>query len=377
MFTVFSIGIIFRVFIRIRPAIDKKCAMLRVAILLLFSCALFPVTAFSQDILIKQDGEEIRGFVHKIGMDKITYRTSTNGPLNSILRSKVFMIKKRNGEEIYLYEEQSQHPAPEGDTQYKPEDEEQPQHPTAEDDIHHNSSEEEPSQTPVIVDEIYYNPDEEEQPQPSVPAADNYYNPDEKEQSQPPTSGDNIHDSLDDEQSESPTPEDDIPYSSAKDEGGRGSYSPPPSNSGNKQAQNYKFAAGFRLGYPSAATIKLFVSENHALEVYAGARGFAFTGSRSVSGAYQVHSNPINGLGGLKWYTGVGVTVFLDDSPLDNIAPSFYGLQSYAGLEYVFEDIPLSISVDWIPTYLLNDEWSNIGFSGDYGTLAVRYIISK
>ena len=368
--------------------------MLRVAILLLFSCLLFPSTGFSQDILIKQDGEEIRGFVHKIGIDKITYRTSTNGPLNSILRSKVFMIKKRNGEEIYLYEEQSQHPAPEGDTQYK--DEEQPQHPTAEDDIHHNPDKEGPPQHPAIVDEIYHNPDEEEQPQlpvivdeiyhnpdeeeqtqPSVPTDDIYYKSDGKEQSQPPTSGDNIHYSPDDEQFEYPTPEDDIHYSSDKDEGGRGSYSSPPSNSDNKQAQNYKFAAGLRLGYPSAATIKLFVSENHALEVYAGARGFAFTGSRSVSGAYQVHSNPISGLGGLKWYTGVGVTVFLDDSPLDNIAPSLYGLQSYAGLEYVFDDIPLSISVDWIPTYLLSDELSNIGFSGDYGTLAVRYIISK
>ena len=331
--------------------------MLRVVILLLFACFLFPSMGFSQDILIKQDGEEIRCLVHKIGIDKITYRTSTNGPLNSILRSKVFMIKKRNGEEIYLYEEQSQHPAPEGDTQYKPEDEERSQHPTSKDDIHHNPDEEEQPQLPVIVDEIYYNPDEE--------------------QSQYSTPGDNIHDSPDEEQSEYSTPEDDIQYSSDKDEGGRGSYSPPPSNSDNKQAQNYKFAAGLRLGYPSAASIKLFVSENHALEVYAGTIGFSFTGSRSVSGAYQVHSNPISGLGGLKWYTGVGVTVFLDDSPLDNIAPSLYGLQSYAGLEYVFDDIPLSISVDWIPTYLLSDELSNIGFSGDYGTLAVWYIISK
>ena len=350
--------------------------MLRVVILLLFACFLFPSMGFSQDILIKQDGEEIRCLVHKIGIDKITYRTSTNGPLNSILRSKVFMIKKRNGEEIYLYEEQSQHPTPEGDTQHNPEDEERSQHPTSKDDIHHNPDEEEQPQLPVIVDEIYYNPDEE-QSQYSTPEDDTHYNPDE-EQSQYSTPGDNIHDSPDDEQSEYSTPEDDIQYSSDKDEGGRGSYSPPPSNSDNKQAQNYKFAAGLRLGYPSAASIKLFVSENHALEVYAGTRGFSFTGStRSVSGAYQVHRNPISGLGGLKWYTGVGVTVFLDDSPLDNIAPSSYGLQSYAGLEYVFDDIPLSISVDWIPTYLLSDELSNIGFSGDYGTLAVRYIISK
>ena len=80
---------------------NKKYAMLRFIVVLLFSCFLFPSTGFSQDILIKQDGEGIVGFIHKIGIDKITYRTNTNGPLNSILRSKVFMIKRRDGEVIY------------------------------------------------------------------------------------------------------------------------------------------------------------------------------------------------------------------------------------------------------------------------------------
>jgi len=81
---------------------DKKWAILRVAVIFLFSCSLFPSMGFSQDILIKQDGEEILGFIHNIGIDKITYRTNTNGPLNSILRSQVFMIKKRNGEVVYI-----------------------------------------------------------------------------------------------------------------------------------------------------------------------------------------------------------------------------------------------------------------------------------
>jgi hypothetical protein len=83
---------------------NKKCAMLRVIVVLLFSYLLFPSTGFSQDILIKQDGEEMLVFIHNIGIDKITYRTNTKGPLNSILRSKVFMVKKRNGEVVYFDE---------------------------------------------------------------------------------------------------------------------------------------------------------------------------------------------------------------------------------------------------------------------------------
>jgi len=247
--------------------------MLRFIILLIFSYFLFPSTVFSQDIIIKQNGEEIVGFVTNIGMNKITYRINTDGPVYSIFKSEVYMIKKSNGEEIIIESGPSPNPRP--------------------------------------------------------------------QRSNEPGG-----------------------------ETGGGGYSPSP---GNSQAHNYKFAAGFRLGYPSAATIKLFVSENNALEVYAGTRGFSFDGSISVSGAYQVHSNPISGLGGLKWYTGLGVRVFLNDS----FTPSLYGLQSYAGLEYVFNDTPLSISVDWIPTYLLSNELSNIGFSGDYGTLGVRYIISR
>ena len=249
--------------------------MLRLIILLFFSYFLFPSTVSSQDIIIKQNGEEIVGFVTNIGIDKITYRINTDGPVYSIFKSEVYMIKKSDGEEVIIESGPSTYPRPEG----------------------------------------------------------------------------------------------------SRGETGGGGYSPPPDN---RQAQNYKFAAGLRLGYPSAATIKLFVSENHALEVYAGTRGYSGFRWTNVSAAYQVHSNPIDGLGGLKWYTGVGGSVFFwnfGDGLFGDT--SSYGLQGYAGLEYVFDDIPLSISVDWIPTYFLGDEFSLTGFDGDYGTVGVRYIISK
>lgn len=252
--------------------------MLRFIVLLLFSYFLFPSTVFSQDIIIKQNGEEIVGFVTNIGMNKITYRINTDGPVYSIFKSEVYMIKMSTGEEKIIESGPSPNPRPQGTKE-------------------------------------------------------------------------------------------------SRDETGGGGYSPSP---GNSQAQNYKFAAGLRLGYPSAATIKLFVSENNALEVYAGTRGYSGFRWTNVSAAYQVHSNPIDGLGGLKWYTGVGGSMFFwnfGDGLFGDT--SSYGLQGYAGLEYVFNDIPLSISVDWIPTYFLGDEFSLTGFDADYGTVGVRYIISR
>jgi len=254
--------------------------MLRFTILLFFSYFLFPSTVFSQDIIIKQNGEEIVGFVTNIGMNKITYRINTDGPVYSIFKSEVYMIKESDGKEYIIESGPSPNPRPKG----------------------------------------------------------------------------------------------------SEGETGRGRYSSSPSNSDNKQAQNYKFAAGLRLGYPTSATIKLFVSDKHALEVYAGTRGYTSSRWTNVSGAYQVHSNPIDGLGGLKWYTGVGGSVFFwsfDDGFLGDFASTSYGLQGYLGLEYVFDDIPLSISVDWIPTYFLGDGVSITGFDVDYGTVGVRYIISK
>ena len=72
------------------------------------------------------------------------------------------------------------------------------------------------------------------------------------------------------------------------------------------QAQDYKSAAGLRLGYPWAASYKMFVSEKNAFEAFAGFRGYTgFKNVLNVGLLYQIHK-PISSVDRLTWYYGFG-----------------------------------------------------------------------
>lgn len=146
------------------------------------------------------------------------------------------------------------------------------------------------------------------------------------------------------------------------------------------QAQDFKSAVGARLGYPLSVTYKHFLNETGAIEVYAGTRGFGgllgVGGYRwySVSGGYQIHAD-IESVEGLQWYYGAGASVFFWTYDFDTDASSVsLGLQAYGGLSYTFEDQPVNISIDWVPTIFLNS-YANSGFNAGYGSVAVRYIL--
>ena len=146
------------------------------------------------------------------------------------------------------------------------------------------------------------------------------------------------------------------------------------------QAQEFKSAVGARLGYPLSISYKKFLNETNAFEIYAGTRGFngGFNynfRSYSVSGAYLKHT-PIESVEGLSYYYGGGANVnfwTFGGFEGDNAATSF-GIQAYGGLSYTFENKPINITLDWIPSYFING-FAN-GFGADYGSLAVRYILS-
>lgn len=151
----------------------------------------------------------------------------------------------------------------------------------------------------------------------------------------------------------------------------------------NTNAQSYKSAVGARLGYPLSASFKTFLSETGAAEVYVGTRGYGsgFGSYRwwTISGAYQIH-NPveIGDLEGLEYYYGVGASVYFwnfDDSFLNEYSTTTFGIQGYAGLSYSFENVPINLTVDWVPTYFFNGFGS--GFGAGYGTLGIRYILSR
>lgn len=142
-------------------------------------------------------------------------------------------------------------------------------------------------------------------------------------------------------------------------------------------AQNYDSAIGARLGYPFSASYKKFVNETNAFEVYAGFRNFSTYNWFNVSGAYQIHADL--GEEGLQWYYGFGASVFVwsfNTSFLgDRSTGTTFGLQGYLGLDYKFSETPLSITLDWVPTFFLNGFGSGLG--GGYGALGVRYVLGE
>ena len=141
-------------------------------------------------------------------------------------------------------------------------------------------------------------------------------------------------------------------------------------------AQTYKSAIGVRAGYPWAASYKTFISDNSAIEIYGAVRGYNHYGWFSINGAYLLHF-PIEGVDGLQWYAGAGAGLFFwhyDKAFGDPGAKQSLSIQGYLGLDYKLPDIPLNLTLDWVPNIFINGYDS--GFYARYGNLGVRYVIN-
>ncbi len=145
----------------------------------------------------------------------------------------------------------------------------------------------------------------------------------------------------------------------------------------NMKAQDYQSAIGLRLGYPLAASYKFFISDANAIELYLGFRTYAIGYTFLNPGVlFQIH-NPINGVDGLSWYYGAGVSAFLYSykSSFGVGGSNFaFGLSGVIGLDYKFADAPINLSVDWIPTIVIGGDYA--GFGGGNGALAARYTLN-
>ncbi len=138
------------------------------------------------------------------------------------------------------------------------------------------------------------------------------------------------------------------------------------------QAQSYKAAVGARLGTPISASLKTFVSEKNAFEVYVGFRGNSGTNTVSINGAYLVHHPLDEIIDGLQWYAGGGAgAYFWSNDFLGN--EIYFGVQGYGGLDYKVADAPVNITADWSPTFFIGDGFLT-GFASGYYSLAVRYV---
>ncbi len=142
-------------------------------------------------------------------------------------------------------------------------------------------------------------------------------------------------------------------------------------------SQDYNSAIGLRLGAPISLSYKNFISDQGAIEVFAGFRSYAVGYSWfNIGGVYQ-HHWAISGVEGLSWYAGGGVSAFFwnykDNFPGSDANTSF-GILGALGLDYKFESAPVNLSLDWLPTFFVNGYGS--GFGGGYGALSVRYVLN-
>lgn len=142
-------------------------------------------------------------------------------------------------------------------------------------------------------------------------------------------------------------------------------------------AQEYETAAGLRAAWGFAVTGKKFINDDgHAVEVIANYRSFSSAfydySWLSFTGLYEVHKPWETVLDGLYWYYGGGInfTTYSGDFDLvDDDIDAFFGIAGCLGLDYKFEEVPINISVDWIPVF----GFGAYGFGGEGGGLAVRY----
>lgn len=142
------------------------------------------------------------------------------------------------------------------------------------------------------------------------------------------------------------------------------------------QAQEYNSAVGLRLGYPLSLSYKKFISERSALEGVVGFRSYTGYSWFNVGAYYQIH-NDIASVDGLRWYYGFGANVYFWSWDSNFVNPGSnlsIGVSGVLGLDYKFAEIPLNLSVDWIPTFFING-YGN-GFGGGYGALAARYTLN-
>lgn len=134
--------------------------------------------------------------------------------------------------------------------------------------------------------------------------------------------------------------------------------------------QDYKTALGLRLGWPAnGVTVKHFLNQTNAIEgiVATSHGGFVVTGlyeNEHWTGEYP----------GLNWFWGFGAHVgFWDSNPyVDQFdGSSILGVDFVVGLEYTFDEIPLNLSIDLMPSVNL---LGYTGWGGINGGISVRYV---
>ncbi len=142
-------------------------------------------------------------------------------------------------------------------------------------------------------------------------------------------------------------------------------------------AQSYDHAAGLRLAWGFGGTYKHFVNEKIAAEAIVNFRSRGTFGLRyrstRITGVVTMHNSLEDVAEGLQWYVGGGAFVGFWSGAYSEYytgRSTQIGIAGNIGLDYKFADLPLNVSLDWMPGLALT---GGAGFAGGAGGLAVRY----
>lgn len=138
----------------------------------------------------------------------------------------------------------------------------------------------------------------------------------------------------------------------------------------------YKTAIGLRGGFTSGLTVKHFISDKAAIEGILGSRWRGL----SITGLYELHKTPAINFSNLAWEYGGGARIGFyngryyhkwddDDGYYENRSYVAVGIVGIFGLEYQFNEIPFTASLDLMPYF------DFIGWGGGFidGSISFRY----
>ena len=144
----------------------------------------------------------------------------------------------------------------------------------------------------------------------------------------------------------------------------------------NLKAQDYTTSLGLRLGgWENGITLKHFLGDGAAIEGILSTRWRGY----NITGLYEIQ-NAIDDVDGLNWYIGGGAHIGHFDDRYHNgwgnstgTTYTVIGVDGIIGLEYIFADAPINISLDWKPALNLTGYGNSSPFWGDNGAISVRY----
>ena len=134
-------------------------------------------------------------------------------------------------------------------------------------------------------------------------------------------------------------------------------------------AQDYRTSVGLRAGVPYGLTIKHFMSEENAFEGILASRWGGFVATGLYENEHWTGEYP-----GLNWFWGFGAHLgFWDNTPYYRTTNmgAIIGADAILGLEYTFDEIPLNLSLDLLPSVNLV---GTTGWNGINGALSIRYV---